>query len=85
MPYLYEGSPLRRVQSIQAPVLLVHGDLDSNVRSHHAAKMHAALQGAGKASELLALKGLDHQLDDSQARALILSRIGSLLERTIGR
>ncbi|HYU94834.1 MAG TPA: hypothetical protein VE989_01555 [Sphingomicrobium sp.] len=29
-------------------------------------------------------KGLDHQLDDSDARTQMLTKIGELLERTIG-
>ena len=34
--------------------------------------------------ELLTFKGLDHQLDDSDARTEMLTRIGELLDRTIG-
>jgi dipeptidyl aminopeptidase/acylaminoacyl peptidase len=79
-----EGSPLRRVASIQAPVLLVHGTMDANVRYEQSAKMDAALKGAGKQSELLTFDGLDHQLDDSDARTQMLTKIGELLERTIG-
>jgi dipeptidyl aminopeptidase/acylaminoacyl peptidase len=47
--------------------------------------MDAALRKAGKPSELLLFKGLDHQLEDSEARALMLKKTGELLERTIGR
>jgi dipeptidyl aminopeptidase/acylaminoacyl peptidase len=79
-----EGSPLRRAAAIQAPVLLVHGTMDGNVRYEQSAKMDAALRGAGKQSELLTFDGLDHQLDDSDARAQMLTKIGELLERTIG-
>ena len=84
-PHLEEGSPVRNARGIQVPVLLVHGDMDLNVRSSHSKRMHSALQGAGKQSELLEFKGLDHYLDDSQARALMLTKIGALLERTIGK
>lgn len=79
------GSPLRHVNLIQAPVLLVHGDLDSNVRFEHSQKMAAALKGAGKEVEFLSYKGLDHQLADSEVRAEMLTHIGQLLDRTIGR
>lgn len=84
-PHVGEGSPLRNAAAITAPVLLVHGDLDSNVRIAHSHKMDAALRSAGKQSELLTFKGLDHQLPDSVARAEMLTRIDSLLGRTIGR
>ena len=82
--HIAEGSPLRRAAAITAPVLLVHGDLDANVGVAQSQKMDSALRAAGKTSELLLFKGLDHQLEDSEARALMLSKIGALLERTIG-
>lgn len=79
-----EGSPLRRVAAIQAPVLLIHGDRDLNVGVAHSQRMQAALQSAGKQSEILTFAGLDHQLEDNEARAQMLTKIGQLLERTIG-
>ena len=83
-PHVAEGSPLRHAHKIQVPVLLVHGDLDANVRFSHSQKMEAALRGAGKLVEFLQYKGLDHQLRDSTVRAEFLTRIGQLLDRTIG-
>ena len=83
-PHIAEGSPLRHASAITAPVLLAHGDLDVNVGVAHSQRMDAALRSSGKQSELLLFKGLDHQLEDSDARALMLSKIGALLERTIG-
>lgn len=83
-PHVSEGSPLRNAAAIRAPVLLVHGDIDTNVKIVHSQKMDAALRSAGKQSELVTFKGLDHQLDDSGARTQVLSKIGALLERTIG-
>jgi dipeptidyl aminopeptidase/acylaminoacyl peptidase len=79
-----EGSPLRHAAAINAPVLLVHGTMDANVRYEQSEKMDDALRHAGKQSELLTFQGLDHQLDDSNARTQMLTRIGELLERTIG-
>jgi len=34
--------------------------------------------------ELLEFKGLTHQLDDGDARAQMLTKMGELLDRTIG-
>ena len=82
--HVAEGSPLRNAAAISAPVLLVHGENDATVRIWHAQKMDAALRGAGKQSELVTFKGLDHQLDDANARTQMLSKIGALLDRTIG-
>jgi dipeptidyl aminopeptidase/acylaminoacyl peptidase len=83
-PHVAEGSPLRHAAAISAPVLLIHGDMDANVRIAESQKMDEALKGAGKQSELLTFQGLDHQLVDSAARTQMLTKIGELLERTIG-
>ena len=47
---------------------------DSNVGIAQSEKMAAALQGAGRQGELLRFQGLDHQLDDSEARTQMLSQ-----------
>ena len=84
-PHVIEGSPLRHVAAVSAPVLLVHGTKDSNVDYAQSQRMNAALQAAGKQSELLTFDGLDHQLNDSTARAQMLTKIGQLLDQTIGK
>jgi dipeptidyl aminopeptidase/acylaminoacyl peptidase len=84
-PHVVEGSPLRHASQINAPVLLVHGTIDTNVKFAHSQKMEAALQSAGKQSELLTFNGLDHQLDDATARTEMLTKIGELLDRAIGK
>jgi dipeptidyl aminopeptidase/acylaminoacyl peptidase len=83
-PHVAEGSPLRHAASIGAPVLMVHGTIDANVRIAHSRKMDAALKAAGKRSELMVLDGLDHQLDDSEARVRMLTRVGEFLDQAIG-
>jgi dipeptidyl aminopeptidase/acylaminoacyl peptidase len=79
-----EGSPLRHAAAIKAPVLLVHGDMDWTVRVGESDKINAALAASGKEVKFLRYKGLDHQLDDSDARIEMLTQIGQLLDRTIG-
>lgn len=81
---LRSGSPLHHAAAIKAPVLLVHGDLDGNVRIAHSLRMESALRKAGAPVELLRYKKLEHQLDDSEARVEMLTHIGALLDRTIG-
>lgn len=78
--HITAGSPLRNADKIKVPVLLVHGDLDANVSNVHSEKMAAALPQA----EFIRFKGLDHYLDDSNARVEMLTKIGQLLDRTIG-
>ena len=82
--HLVEGSPLRNVASIQIPVLLAHGDRDANVAIAQSEKMDAALRSAGKSSELIRFKDLDHQLNDSDARVMLLTRVGQFLDKAIG-
>ena len=79
-----EGSPLENAGRIVAPVLLVHGDLDSNVRIEHSLRMAAALQKNHVPVELVRFPKLDHHLEDSDARTAMLTKIGELLDRTIG-
>lgn len=81
---LSDGSPINHAADIHAPVLLVHGTLDGNVDYDHSKHMLAALQHAGDSADLLTFDGLDHQLDDSDARTQMLVRIGQLLDKTIG-
>jgi dipeptidyl aminopeptidase/acylaminoacyl peptidase len=74
------GSPLKQADKIKVPVLLVHGDLDSNVSIGHSEKMAGALPQA----EFIRFKGLDHYLNDSAARVEMLTKMGEMLDRTIG-
>jgi dipeptidyl aminopeptidase/acylaminoacyl peptidase len=83
-PHIAEGSPLRHASEIKVPVLLVHGDMDLNVRVAESEKMEGALRAAGTPVEFLRFKGLDHQLEDDSARIEMLTKIGQLLDRTIG-
>lgn len=84
-PHLVEGSPAKNAGAIRAPVLLVHGEMDANVLIGQTERMESALRSAGKPVEVLRYKGLDHQLDDSDARTQMLTKIGELLDRTIGK
>ncbi len=78
-PHIAEGSPLRNVSAITAPVLLFHGDRDLNVNVVHSRRMDQALRSAGKRSELIVFPGLEHDLDDSDARSQMLTRISAFL------
>ena len=82
-PHIREGSPLRNVAAMTAPVLLFHGDRDLNVPIVHSRRMDAALRDAGKASELVTFSGLEHDLADSAARVQMLQRIGTFLETNL--
>ncbi|SMF61280.1 S9 family peptidase [Allosphingosinicella indica] len=79
-PHVVEGSPLRNVAAIKAPVLMFHGDQDRNVAIDQSDKMQAALKAAGKKSELVRYRDLEHSLVDSQVRVQMLEKIGVFLD-----
>jgi acetyl esterase/lipase len=78
-----EGSPDRHASVFQAPVLMFHGDNDLNVDIAESRAMDAALHHAGKQSRLVVYPGLDHQLDDSKARADMLAQSDTFLRETL--
>jgi dipeptidyl aminopeptidase/acylaminoacyl peptidase len=82
-PHLREGSPAQNAGRIKAPVLLFHGDLDINVGVRQSRMMQDKLKGAGVRSELIVYPNLDHQLDDSAARADMLRRSDAFLRQAL--
>lgn len=82
-PHIREGSPARNVAAFQSPVLVFHGDNDSNVGIAESRVMASRLRSAGKSVELVEFKGLDHQLDDSDARAQMLAKMDAFLRTTL--
>ena len=79
-----QGSPARHADRIQAPVLMFHGDHDLNVGVAESKVMDAALRKAGKRSTLVIFPGLDHQLDDSDARSKLLDQSDAFLRTSMG-
>jgi dipeptidyl aminopeptidase/acylaminoacyl peptidase len=79
------GSPARHADRFSAPVLLFHGDTDINVGVGQSRLMDKRLRAAGKTSTLVVFPGLDHQLDDSAARAELLSRSDAFLSAAFAR
>ncbi len=82
-PHVREGSPADNAESIRVPVLLFHGDLDRNVGVGQSRRMESRLRGAGGRVELVTYPGLDHQLDDSAARADMLRRSDAFLRAVL--
>lgn len=83
-PAISEGSPYQNASRIRVPVLLVHGDLDTNVKFNQSQMMYERLKASGKQVEFLTYPGLDHQLRDATVRAQFLAKAAELLDRTIG-
>jgi dipeptidyl aminopeptidase/acylaminoacyl peptidase len=57
---LAEISPMTRIERLTSPVLLAHGDRDTNVPVLESVQAHQALQALGRPSELLLLPGEGH-------------------------
>lgn len=83
-PHTREGSPVEQAGRIHVPVLLFHGELDSNVGVQQSRTMQARLKAAGGSCELVTWPDLDHYLDDSDARTLMLGRSDAFLRLAFG-
>jgi len=77
---LRQGSPARRADEFQAPVLLFHGDDDLNVDISHSRKMHKELRDSGKSVELVEYEGVEHSIRKSSYRRDMLARMGAFLD-----
>jgi dipeptidyl aminopeptidase/acylaminoacyl peptidase len=80
----HEGSPLEHADSIKAPVLLFHGAMDRNVNIEQSQRMAARLTSVGGKCELVTWDNLDHQLEDSDARAQLLRKSDAFLRQAFG-
>jgi dipeptidyl aminopeptidase/acylaminoacyl peptidase len=82
-PHIEEGSPARHANVFKAPVLMFHGDIDANVYIEESRAMDRALKRAGKSSDLVVYPKLDHQLNDSAARADLLRKSYAFLQANL--
>jgi dipeptidyl aminopeptidase/acylaminoacyl peptidase len=82
-PHTRDGSPAQRAAEIKAPVLIVHGDMDLNVNVGQARLMAAKLDAAKVPNKLMIMRGLDHYLDDSEARATMLREADGFLKASM--
>ncbi len=83
-PHVREGSPLQNAEKIKAPVLLFHAALDRNVGIEQSKKMAERMKAVGGRCELVTWDDLDHYLDDSQARTLMLRKSEAFLRQGFG-
>jgi pimeloyl-ACP methyl ester carboxylesterase len=81
--HIREGSPAENADKIKVPVMLFHGTLDRNVGIGQSRRMAASLKTAGVRNELVTYDGLDHQLEDSSARAEMLRKSDDFLRQVL--
>jgi len=78
-PHIAAGSPQRHADRFKAPVALFHGTLDFNVSVRHSRAMADALKDVGKPVSYIEFEDLEHSIDDSKARAEMLTEIDRFL------
>lgn len=81
---LEDLSPLRRVDSIRAPLLVVHGEHDTNVPIGEARQLVAAMTDLGRPVEYLELGGEGHEYRLRSSRQRLLTTLIDILDRTVG-
>ncbi|MDO7843814.1 alpha/beta hydrolase family protein [Sphingomonas immobilis] len=74
-------SPIRFVDRVTAPVLLVHGKDDTVVRYDQSKDMAAALRRQGKTVEFVTLRSEDHWLSRSETRLAMLQAAAAFVEK----
>lgn len=80
---LAELSPLSRADGIRVPVLVVHGELDSNVPLNEATQLVARLRECGLPVEYLELAGEGHEYRRFESQLLVLQELTRFLTRVL--
>jgi dipeptidyl aminopeptidase/acylaminoacyl peptidase len=83
-PHLKEGSPIEHAENIKVPVLLFHGEADTNVSIAQSKRMADKLKSVGGKVELITFDKLDHNLEDASARTQMLSKADAFLRQALG-
>ena len=81
---LNKFSPLKQVDKLKAPVLLVHGGRDWRVDVKHYHRMVAALKKKGHPHETLLKKKEGHGFFNEENRVEFLERVEAFLDKHIG-
>jgi dipeptidyl aminopeptidase/acylaminoacyl peptidase len=76
-------SPLHAAANIEVPLLVVHGELDSNVPLGEALQVVAALRALDRPVEYLQLDGEGHEYRRADSRLLLVERMLAFLTRTL--
>jgi dipeptidyl aminopeptidase/acylaminoacyl peptidase len=80
---LRELSPIHQAARISAPLLVVHGELDTNVPFGEALQIVAALRDLGREVEFLQLDGEGHEYRRTSSRQLLLERMLEFVTRQL--
>ena len=81
---LAQISPLHAAASITVPLLVVHGELDTNVPLSEATQIVRRLQSLGRPVEYLELAGEGHEYRRADSRLALLEALTGFLARVLG-
>lgn len=81
---LKAGSPINQVEKITAPVLLIHGALDTTVQIEHSEYLRNAMEAAGKNVEFIRFDDDNHNLYKATSRLQTLEALASFLAENLG-
>jgi len=76
-------SPLHQAANIEVPLLVVHGELDTNVPVGEARQIVTALRALDRPVEYLPLDGEGHEYRREESRLLLVERMLGFLTRTL--
>lgn len=74
-------SPIKVVDRIKTPLLLVHGKKDITVDHYQSAKMYDRMKSAGKTVEFLSLPLADHYYTRQDDRIALLTAMDNFLAK----
>lgn len=81
LPRLQKTSAARNADKVAAPMLLIHGTLDTIVRINQSEFMADALKAAGKPYEFVRLEGEDHNLSFLKTRVQTFKAVEEFLKK----
>jgi dipeptidyl aminopeptidase/acylaminoacyl peptidase len=78
---LADISPIRNLELLTSPLLVVHGELDTNVPLNEATQLVAALREMGRTVEFLLLEGEGHEYRRIDSRIRVAHHLTDFLRR----
>jgi len=85
MDYIIETSPLRQAANIKAPVLIMHGAQDNNVKLVHAKRLADRLQSLDKEYEWYVEPYEGHGFSGEQSRLNMFGKVETFLDKHLNK
>lgn len=79
------GAPIRRVDSLNADLLIMHGTADDNVHIANTMEYVSALESAGKMCDMLLFPNMNHSIYGCNSRAVVYTKMLRHFDRSMRR